>query len=152
MSYISGLATRGVSLRKVARKTFRSGSISYDPNFLGSGLARKLYVITDQRFQLKSPTHRHASPQMTCLIQGQDMRLAYEDEHGETVRLAMQEGHYVYIAPGVPHRVEVSGCFVLESFMPTSACIEWMISGRKNGVELLGPDFFTSRQDLDRNI
>jgi mannose-6-phosphate isomerase-like protein (cupin superfamily) len=127
---MSDLPKSSITVRRIARKNTDHGTVLYDPNFMGSGFARKVYVVTDPDFLFRTDAHSHDAPQMACVIEGQ-ARVVYENGDGAKLSINMVPGSYYYIAPNVPHQFEAKGRVVVESFVPSETCLKWLLSGRK---------------------
>ena len=133
----------GIESHKVTCGTSDGGMVVFDPNFLQSGYSRKLYVLSGRTGRpWRTEAHFHASPQICSLIDG-EATLAYEDRNGRIVTLQIERARYYRIGPNVPHQFEVKGRAVLESFVPASALVSWLATGRRRAKEILNPDLFT---------
>jgi hypothetical protein len=121
-----------IEVTKLARKETRHGAVTFDPSLFNTGLARKVYAVHDDSFVFQTEAHSHELEQTLCLLQGADAWLAHCDpRENRIVHLKLEEGQYYLIPSNVIHQLRVKGQFVLETYMPRTLAIEWLLQDRK---------------------
>jgi hypothetical protein len=110
-----------------------------DPNFLGSGFRRIVYVSTDPGFRGEIPPRRLRSPLTVVPIPtdpAASIVLTCMDPAGEVATVELRHGHSYYLSPALAYRIAVRGRVVLELFTPASSASQYV------DEEALAPDFF----------
>jgi hypothetical protein len=112
-----------------------------DPDFLGSGYRRIVYVSTDPTFQGGIPPRRLRSPITLVPIPtdpAASIVLTCKDPAGEVATLELEPARSYYLAPALAYRIAVRGRVALELFTPASSPSQYI------DQEALAPDFFDS--------
>ncbi|MGB2716698.1 MAG: hypothetical protein WBC51_21120 [Vicinamibacterales bacterium] len=136
--------TESVDADTMVRSTSAGGTVLFDPDFLGSGYCRKVYVVgggTNRPWRTEA--HAHSAPQVCSLLVG-EATLFYERPDSSIASLPIEPGRYYRIGPNVPHQFEVRGPAVFESFDSADTLLRWMAADRKSPAKrVLRPDLFT---------
>jgi len=131
-----------VDRRQVAIKKYDHGTIFFDPNFLGSGYARKLYAVSSAEPTSRGRAHRHVAAHLVHLIEGANVRLAYQEPDGRPIVMRLEPGYFYYVPSNIPHQFEFEGRMISEEFSSSTAFIASVAAGQPT-KEILETDLFT---------
>lgn len=129
---------------KSATKANALGRITFDTNFLGKKLSRKLYLGTHPDFLVKSPLHRHDSAHQLVCSEGDRVFIGLLDESGNETIVKMEPATTYFVPAKVPHQILIRGVAVLESYSTTAAFNHALSALAKEElfIEVIGRDLF----------
>lgn len=108
-----------VEIRNRFVRRAERGTLEIDHNFLGLGVARKVYAVLKEGEPLgQAKPHYHPGGHTLIPIAGRQMWMAYRDEEGTVHRLRMEVGKSYYIPAMVPHQILVREGIVESYFEP----------------------------------
>jgi hypothetical protein len=109
------------------------------PNFLKTGVARKLYLIYEGHVRLfPDNPHAHSGEHTIVPLLG-EITLAYQDNEGTIHNIDMMSGKTYRVLSGIPHHIRAKGLAAMEVFYPPETLVS-----RKHWVRVINDRFFTS--------
>lgn len=107
---------------RFVRKESR-GSLEIDHNFLGLGVARKVYAVLKKGSPMgQHKPHVHPGGHTLIPIAGEHMWMGWKNEDGTVERVRLEVGKSYYVPDMVPHQIIVIEG-ILESYFEPSRWI-----------------------------
>ena len=122
-------------------ETNANGSVLFEPNFLGSGYARKVYSVVNPTYRWRTEAHVHEASHLLVLIHGANVRLGYKDQDGRVHALKLEPAHSYFVPPNIPHQLAADGPMHLETYYRTGVLMQALASGHE-ARQVLRDDFF----------
>lgn len=118
-------ADSGVIAKRGMESKGQGGRTEFNHKFLDSSYARKVVIVESGSsvwFPEQYLAHSHTREHWLIPLVGEQMKLAYGENNGIFI-IALTPGFYYYVAPNIPHQLQLHGLAVLESYTPTACLI-----------------------------